>query len=96
MVNDTKPDHACKDTVAKLNAALVKFPFGPGPSPKLYACLDNHCQSSNMTTAGVPLAACRAACGTEALKYKCTGSIYKKCVPDDNGTAYESCEQACL
>ena len=67
-----------------------------GAPPKLYVCLDNHCKPSNMTTAGVPLATCSRACGTEALKYKCTGSIYKKCVPDDNGTAYESCEQACL
>ena len=64
-------------------------------APQRYVCLDNHCWPSNMTTVGVPLSACQADCGTAALKYKCIDSP-KKCVPDDNGTAYERCQEHCL
>ena len=68
----------------------------PAPAPPAaggYVCLDNHCRPSNVSSVGVPQAWCNAICGTAALKYKC---IDYKCVPDDGGIPYESCESVCI
>ena len=75
-----------------LHAVDVQAP-PPAPAAGGFVCVDDHCRPSNMTSVGIPQAWCESICGTAALKYKC---VNKRCIPDDGGIPYESCEGACL